>query len=142
MGALNLRDRILSMDDLDTGVVTIKEWDNLDVTVRELSAGERDEVIALHQNEDTMLKAVFRTITLGAIDEDGTRIFNDDDAEKLAEKSDAALTQIYQGIVKLSGLAGNEKEGETPEGKPSATIQDSGETTASCTSSESEPTPS
>ncbi|MEY8205415.1 MAG: hypothetical protein RPR40_10105 [Bermanella sp.] len=141
----NLREQILATVDLKTSVVTIKEWGDLDITVRELNAGERDEIVTLHQSEDSVLHAVFRTITFGAIDEKGERIFGPEDAQKLAQKSDAPLTQLYQEIVKLSGLSASAPddqggEEETPAGKPSTQTQECGETTVLCTNLESEPT--
>ena len=137
MSALNLREQILAASDLKISTVHVEQW-NLDITVRELNAGQRDEVISLHSKSDPMT-AVYRTITLGAIDEEGNQVFEEGDAEKLAEKSDSALGKIYKEIIKLSGLGAGE---ESEAGKPSEKNQDSGTTTDSCTSSESELTKS
>lgn len=137
MPTLNLRDQILAAQDLKASVVHVDEW-GLDLTVRELNAGQRDEVISLHSKDDPMV-AVYRTITLGAIDEECNQVFEEGDAEKLAGKSDSALGKIYKEIIKLSGLGGGD---ESEAGKPSEKSQDSGTTTDSCTSSESEPTKS
>jgi hypothetical protein len=137
---MSLRDQIFDANDLKTKVVPVKEWD-LEITVRELSGGQRDEVFRLH-DESADINAVCRTIELGAIDESGNRIFEDGDAEKLAGKSDAALTTLYSEIMKLSGCDVDSTKGETEAGKPSEKIQSSGENTDSCTSSELEPTQS
>jgi hypothetical protein len=137
---MGLRDQILAADDLKIAKVPVKEWD-LELTVRELSGGERDEVFRLH-GESADIKAVCRTIELGAIDEEGNRVFEDGDAAKLAGKSDAALTTLYSEIMKLSGCDVDSPKGETEAGKPSEKTQSSGENTDSCISSESEPTQS
>ena len=139
---MKLRNLILAANDLKTKVITIEEWE-LDLTVQELNAADRDEVFRLH-DLSADVKAVCRTIELGVIDEEGNRVFEDGDAEKLAGKSDSALTKIYSEIMKLSGCdVGNaEGEGETEAGKLLEKTQTSGENSDSCTSSGLEPTPS
>lgn len=135
---MNLRNLILAADDLKTKVVPVKEW-NLELIVRELSGGERDEVFRLH-GQSADIKAVCRTIELGAVDEEGNRVFEDGDAEKLAGKSDAALTKLYSEIMKLSGCGIDKSEGEATAGKSLEITQSSGKNTDSCISSELEPT--
>lgn len=137
---MNLRDRILAANDLKTKSVFIAEWD-LELTVRELSGGERDEIFRLHE-ESADITAVCRTIEIGAIDENGARVFEDGDAEKLAGKSDAALTTMYSEIMKLSGCNLDKEGDDSPAGKPLEKTLSSGANTGLCTSSESEPTPS
>jgi hypothetical protein len=135
---MGLRDQILAVNDLKTKLVPVKEWD-LEITVRELSGGERDEIFRLH-DASADINAVCRTIELGAIDESGNRVFEDGDAEKLAGKSDSALTTIYSAIMKLSGCDVDNREEGAEAGKPLEKTQSSGENTDSCTSSELEPT--
>lgn len=137
---MNLRERILAVNDLKTKTVSIPEWD-LELTVRELSGGERDEIFRLHE-QSADIAAVCRTIEIGAIDENGARVFEDGDAEKLAGKSDAALTTLYSEIMKLSGCNLDKEGDDSPAGKPLEKTQNSGESTDSCTSLESEPTQS
>ena len=134
---MNLRNEIIAVMDLKTKQVFIKEWD-LEITVRELNGGQRDEVFRLH-DQAADIKAVCRTIELGVIDEDGNRVFEDGDSEKLAGKSDDALSKIYSEIMKLSGCDVTGAEGETSAGKPSEKTLSSGENSDSCTSLESEP---
>jgi len=136
---MSLRDQILAANDLKTKVIPVDEW-KLKLTVQELNGGDRDEVFRLHELSAD-IKAVCRTIELGVIDETGARVFDDGDAEKLAGKSDSALTKIYSEIMKISGCDMGNPEGETEAGKPSGKIQVSGENSDSCTSSELEPTP-
>lgn len=135
---MSLRNLILTADDLKTKVVSVKEW-SVELIVRELSGGERDEVFRLH-DQSADIKAVCRTIELGAIDEEGNRVFKDGDAEKLAGKSDAALTKLYSEIMKLSGCVIEKSEGEATAGKSLEITQPSGKNTDSCTNSELEPT--
>jgi hypothetical protein len=148
---LNLRGRILNAHDLKTAIVKIPEWSEdelqpLEITVQELSAKDRNIALALHGEKDT-LHAVCKTVELGVLDEDGSLAFEEGDATELAKKSDSAITKLYKKIMQLSGVelvdsaeSTEEAKDESIAGKPLETTLSSGETTGSCSNSESQPT--
>lgn len=135
---MNLRDQILGATDLKTASVEIEQW-GLEVPIREFTAAERDKVVKLHTDEEAF-NAALQTIVIGSVDENGEGLFSESDVEALSEKSDAAITKLYTEIIKLNGLSSSQEE--SGPGKPSETIQSSGESTDSCTSLESDATQS
>lgn len=137
---MSLRDQIIAVDDLKTATVHVKEW-NMDVMVRELNSGERDKIFSMHAAESGVA-AVFRTLEIAVIDEDGSRALEDGDAEMLAQKSDAAITKLYSKIMELSGCRIKNPNEESESGKSLEKTQLSGENSDSCISLESEPTQS
>jgi len=136
---LSLRDQILAANDLKTATVEVSEWE-VTIPVRELTAAERERVFDLHA-KNAGVEAVCHTIVAGARDENGDKLFTEDDVLALSEKSDSALTQLYSKIMELSGVHMSE-DGESEAGKPSETTPSSGANTGSCTNSESDATPS
>lgn len=123
-----LRDKILKLDDLATEVVAVKQW-QVDITVRELPLGTRNRVLNMHTTHSST-EAICATVVAGALDENGDRLFSNEDASELAEKSESAMFTLYKAILKLSGVDvddGEKKESEA--GKPSETAPVSTTTT-------------
>jgi len=119
---MSLRDAILNKDDLKTEVVPVEEW-GVDVPVKELSLRTRTRVMDMH-GTGAADEAIVETVIAGALDEEGNPLFTRDDAEALAEKSEAAMIKLYKAILKLSGVdidgkSEGEGEGETEAAKPS-----------------------
>ncbi len=128
---MNLRDAILKKDDLKTETVTVEEW-GVDVTVKELSLRTRTRVMDMH-GTGAADEAIVETVIAGALDEEGNPLFTRDDAEALAEKSEAAMIKLYKAILKLSGVdidgkAADAKK-ETEAAKPSDSAPSSTTTT-------------
>lgn len=122
--ALNLRDAILSTNDLKTEVVKVEEW-GVDITVKELSLRTRTRVMDMH-GTGAADEAIVETVIAGALDEDGKQLFTRDDAEALAEKSEAAIIKLYKAILKLSGVDIDGKgEGEGEKETEAAKLSDS-----------------
>jgi hypothetical protein len=130
--ALLTKEQILRVKDIETRTVNVPEWGG-DVLVRSLSATERDyfesklvdqsggKVRANLQN----IKA--RLASMAIADEDGNRVFTEQEIAILGTKSAAALNRISEAITDMSGiskkdmdeLAGN-SEAMTSEGSLSA----------------------
>lgn len=128
--ALNLRDAILSTNDLKTEIVTVPEW-GVDITVKELSLRTRTRVLDMHST-GAADAAIVETVIAGALDESGNALFTRDDAEALAEKSEAAMIKLYRAIMELSGVPIGDKteKPEPPAAKPSDSDPSSTPTTA------------
>lgn len=109
------REAILSANDLARESLTVPEWGG-DVWVRTLTAAERDtwEQQVRDQTDDSgavgqrRLKSMLAVLTV--VDNDGARLFADDDVEALDEKSAAAVDRIWQVACRLNGLTDGDVE--------------------------------
>jgi hypothetical protein len=116
-----IRDRVMKADDLRRETVEVPEW-GLEggeaLTVRGLTGTARDEF-----EESCLLRgkpgapSVFTAHNLRAklvakccIDEDGLRVFSEEDVEWLGGKSAAALSRVYDVAAKLSRIGADEVE--------------------------------
>jgi len=116
--AMLTRDEIIGKKILRTERVEIPEWDGA-VNVRELTGAERDEVeswitrktvdseeqIPVNRFENVRGKVAAKAI----VDDSGLRLFSDDDAETLGQRSAAALDRIFTVALRLSGMTKEER---------------------------------
>ena len=108
-----LREKILRQDDLPREAVAIPEWKDDDgkpivVWVRTMTGTERDayEWWCIKQKGGELVGVRGRLVALCTVDEDGTRIFDDEkDPAKLGKKSAAALQRIFDAARKLNFLS-------------------------------------
>lgn len=108
--ALLTKEQILKVKDIETRTVSVPEWGG-DVLVRSLSATERDyfesklvdqsggKVRANLQN----IKA--RLASMAIVDEEGNRVFSEQEIAILGTKSAAALNRISEAITDMSGIS-------------------------------------
>lgn len=108
--ALLTKEQILKVKDIETRTVNVPEWGG-DVLVRSLSATERDyfesklvdqsggKVRANLQN----IKA--RLASMAIVDEEGNRVFSEQEIAILGTKSAAALNRIIEAITDMSGIS-------------------------------------
>lgn len=108
--ALLTKEQILRVKDIETRTVNVPEWGG-DVLVRSLSATERDyfesklvdqsggKVRANLQN----IKA--RLASMAIVDEEGNRVFSEQEIAILGTKSAAALNRISEAITDMSGIS-------------------------------------
>ena len=120
------RDGILQANDLPFEDVDVPEWGGT-VRVRTLTGKERDsfeESISQVRGKKTELRLANIRAKLAArsiVDEDGNRLFSDDDISALGKKSAAALDRVFAAARRLSGftdedmeeLAGNSDSGQS-----------------------------
>jgi len=97
---------ILGFDDLRTKVVKVKEWKR-ELTIRELGLDEGMRMVAMVRDvdgEDPTIggRDVAQVVAWGVVDDDGERVFSDDDVDVLVRKSSSALMFLYREIIKLS----------------------------------------
>lgn len=115
------RDTILSKTALKREVVDVPEWGGT-IHVRELTAGERTRyevgMSDMVQGEQTdPIKKVQRFIDMRAriasmacVNEDGSRMFKDDDITALNQLSGNVLDRISSVVLRLSGYTLAEQE--------------------------------
>ena len=107
--ALLSREAILQVQDLPTERIPVPEWGG-EVIVRGLTAAERDQFeqsIVETRGKDTRVNLRnirAKLVVLCCVDEQGNRIFRDEDAEVLGRKSAVALNRVFEVAQRLSGL--------------------------------------
>ena len=101
------RDQILKTGgSLKRETVDVPEWGGK-VIVTELTGRERDswEDSVLDEDEKMSRDNIrAKLIVRAVIDEDGNRIFKDDDADAVGDLSGAAISSLFSVASKLSGL--------------------------------------
>lgn len=104
------REEILGARDLRTELVEVPEWGGA-VRIRTLTAAERDsyEQALMRRRggrlEVEMRGARVRLVALCVVDEQGQRLFSDQDIEALEGRSAAAIDRIFTAALKLNGMA-------------------------------------
>lgn len=109
------REAILAAEDLPRELVEVPEWGGA-VYVRALTGAERDQFeasIVEQRGRDVrmnMRNIRAKLVALTVVDEDGQRIFTDDDVAALGGKSAAALDRLFAVAQRLSGLSKEDVE--------------------------------
>lgn len=109
------RDDILRATDLPVSSVEVPEWGGT-VFVRTLTAEEYDEFERSTFSFDGGKKELHlenvrgRFVALCACDEDGRRLFCDDDAPELGRRSKPAIERVYEAAQRLNGVAAGSVE--------------------------------
>jgi hypothetical protein len=101
--ALN-RDQILGAQDLKTATVPTPEWGG-DVLIRAMTALQRDQMMGMigaagATVQDSELKAFL--CAQCAVDEDGKRLFTDEDVAALRAKNPLPLDRIGEAVLSMS----------------------------------------
>lgn len=100
------KDQILSADDLGLLKVHVPEWSG-DVYIRVMTVGERDA----YENEWQRKKETgvddFRTkfLVRCIVDEKGSRLFDNGDVAKLAQKSARVMNRIWMAAMEHNNLS-------------------------------------
>lgn len=106
---MGLKADILAIDDLPREPVEIPEW-GVTVYVREMTGSERDlyesDLIA---NKDMPLRQKLKNmranmVVLCTVDDQGQRLFADDDVDAVGAKSATALNRIVEVAQKANAI--------------------------------------
>lgn len=109
------REAILNAADLVTEDVEVPEWGGT-VRVRGLTGSERDafeQSIMEQRGRDVALNLRHiraKLVALSVVDEQGRRVFSDDDVKALGQKSAVALQRVFEVAQRLSGLRSEDVE--------------------------------
>ena len=109
------REAILAIPDIKREVVQIPEWGGA-VTVQGLTGDERDDFEATcvkgrgKKTEVNLRNFRAKLVARSCIQEDGSRLFSDDDAAALGKKSGAAINRVFEVASRLSGLTDEDLE--------------------------------
>lgn len=113
--ALLSKTDILGTNDLPTQDVSVPEWGG-EVRIRGLTGAERDAfeaAIAQRKGKDVRMNLQnvrARLVAMSAVDEEGKRLFTDEDVTALGAKSAVALERVFTAAMQLSGLTPSDVE--------------------------------
>lgn len=116
--AILSKSEILSAPDIHKELVSVPEWGG-DVYVRGLTGEERGQyeksILTIRGKDQSINLAHIRAklASLSICDEDGKRLFTDEDVKALDQKSAAALERVFNVAMRLSGLGAEDIEGMT-----------------------------
>ena len=114
MAILN-RDAIRAASDITTETVEVPEWGG-SVLVRGLTGAQRDRfeagMVEMRKGKlaPKLSNVRAQLVALSLVDEQGQRMFSQDDVEMLGNKSCAALQRIWDVARRLSGLSDEDVE--------------------------------
>lgn len=117
------RDAILGAVDTEYQTVDVPEWGG-QVRVRSISAAERERLMKLSvvtegrgaKQTQRFDMPTFRVklAALSMVDDDGRRLFTDDDMAALGRKSARALERVSDVALDLAGVQDDTKDDEGP----------------------------
>lgn len=106
------RKQIEALDDLPREELEVPEWGDT-VWIRMLNIREREgfEKLVMDAGSFASLPHVYaKFCVLCIVDENGTRLFGDDEIEGLQERSATAIDRICKAALKLNGLTTDDVE--------------------------------
>ena len=119
------RKSILAADDVRKEKVAVPEWKG-DVYLRVLTGTDRDRFEESYA--DQKMKAFrIRFLLLALCDEDGERLFSDDEADILGKKSSVVINRLFEAGWKLNAFT---QEAVDALGEDSETARSGGSTSA------------
>ena len=96
---------ILGLSDLRTKTVKVKEWD-CDLTIRELDLENGVKLFSMVSERDGEFvvdaEQIASVVAWGVIDENGDRLFSDDEIPALMKKARDPLMFLYTEITSIS----------------------------------------
>lgn len=114
---MSLRDQILAAQDSNKEAVSVPEWGlENGLFIKTLSAKDRDgwetSLVSIDPNGKArrvnMANMRARLVVRCLVDADGKRVFGDDDAEALGEKSAAVVARLFDTAQRVNALSKEE----------------------------------
>lgn len=113
--ALLTKEQILRVKDIETRKVNVPEWGG-DVMVRGMTGIERDQFEAKILDQSgkktkvNLQNARARLVSITVVDDDGNRLFSENEIVLLGTKSATALSRVYDVAASLSGISDEDIE--------------------------------
>ena len=99
------KEQILAADDLKTETVPVPEWGG-EVTVRTMTAAEygrfEQTIISTGDEQKDLSDIRARLCSMTIVNEEGEKIFSEDDIIELGKKSAGALNRVFNIAQKLN----------------------------------------
>ena len=114
---MSLAASILAANDRKSEAVTVSEWGNAALELRELSANDREALVRLYnaavEDPQAAEGATAFVVARGLYDPStGARVFTDEQINELGAKSFEVLNRLSSRVLELSGLADDSTEVE------------------------------
>ena len=106
------KEQILNSQDLTKEKIEVPEWGGV-IFVRTMTGAERDSFEQGIVNDDrtaNLSNIRAKLCALTVVDEEGKRIFTDDDVKGIGEKSSLVLDRVFQVAQKLNGISSADVE--------------------------------
>lgn len=123
----SIRDRIAAVAPYTAMLVTVEEWDNVQVEVRSLSLGERNAMLAKAADNggagadiSTIYPEMVMRCTFDP--ETGEKIFGDDDEGFINSRPANLVDKLAMPAMELSGMKDSEKAVDDAAKKSSETV--------------------
>ena len=120
---------ILDAEDQESKDILVPEWGGKTFRIMVMDGNARDRFDAQYQaaQADPAKATGLRGVLVGSclVDDEGKRLFSDNDIRKLAKKSSKVLTRLYMECIKLNLLDEETKEVEAEDFTPDQS-EDSG----------------
>jgi hypothetical protein len=100
--AADLRSRILASDDIKIEKISIPEWGG-DYFVKIISGTDRDAFEESY-SEQKMKAFRVRFLVLCLCEENGNRLFKDEDAPELGKKSSVVINRVFESAWKINAF--------------------------------------
>lgn len=106
------RESLLAVQDIKVTKVAVPAWDNAEVFLKRMTAGERDTLEKIANKPEGVDNPRARLVVLCLCDETGKPLFKKDEFALLADKSAAALDFLFTEACKFNamGEAANTEE--------------------------------
>jgi hypothetical protein len=102
-------DEILALDDLDVVPIYIPEW-KTHVRFRVMSAAQALTFQKTLDNPSTKADAWIRIFAYCAVDENGKRMFSDQQLQQLREKSTRVFLRLQDELMRINGFKDDIKD--------------------------------
>jgi len=106
--------QVQEVNDVRYRDIAVPEWGDEDAVLRIRSFTARELVAFTSLKGDNQKQGIVRGLIMCAVDDNGERIFSNDDIQWLMDKNVRVLHRVQEGILVLNGLRKDpeEEEGE------------------------------
>jgi hypothetical protein len=121
------KEAIFGISDLITQRVEVPQWGGY-VLIRSLTTKERGRLeLSIHERKgvnvtENLALLRSRMVMLSVVNEEGSRMFDDRDIERLEEKSAAAMDLIFTAAMRLSGISKSDVDELTKNSEPAQIV--------------------
>lgn len=120
---MTLAEQIFAAKDLDRKAVEVKEWGTT-VYVQQFNGHGRARVEkAFAENKADSVRRVCAVVAVGVVDENGKRVFTDEQIDALMEKNFDVLMRLYKRVLNHNDA--DAESMKSAEGNSGATTTDS-----------------
>lgn len=101
------KQQIFGCQDVTSKIVNMPEWGG-DVKIRAMSIGDQIDFERLNKKCKDTANIICNTLLYCCIDDDGNRLFSEEDLKALEKKSFRAIERLFNACLDLNSL--NEKD--------------------------------